>query len=73
MGVEGVILIVSVLLGAGGLTAFFQARSEAPKLAAEAHSQIIRDLVAEIDRLKKRIKECEELASGESNSPVDPT
>ena len=60
MGVEGIIVAVSALLGAGGLTAFFRARAEAPKLAAEAQSTIIRNLVDENERLRREIRELRE-------------
>lgn len=51
------IFILTGLVGSGGLVAWSRARSEAPKLAAEAQSTVIKDLNAENERLKELILE----------------
>ena len=45
------VYLISAFVGGGGLVAFFRARNEAPKLAAEAQSIVIRDLGLENTRL----------------------
>jgi len=49
------IYVLTGLVGSGGLVAWARARSEAPKLAAEAQSTVIKDLNAENARLSALI------------------
>ena len=50
------VYVISAFVGGGGLVAFFRARNEAPKLAAEAQSIVIRDLGLENTRLNAVIE-----------------
>lgn len=46
--------IISAFVGGGGLVAIFRARAEAPKLAAEAQSVVITNLISENTRLTEQ-------------------
>ena len=52
---QWITLGASAIVGGGGMVAWFRARNEAPKLAAETQSIIIRDLTLENTRLKTEI------------------
>lgn len=52
---QWVTLAASAVVGGGGLVAWFRAKNEAPKIAAETQSIIIRDLTSENTRLKTEI------------------